>query len=139
MTAIALTPKATKDRIATIKFIDARIASRLRVARHESGLSQEIVGEAIGVSFQQIQKYEKGSNRISPGKLAVLAELYGKPVAWFYQGLQNATQALPPDLVEQVLETRGGKRLLEAYLAASPTDQTIAVNVVELVSKSRIR
>lgn len=132
-------PQATKDRAVTMKFVDSRIASRLRIARHEAGLSQEAVGKALGLTFQQVQKYEKGSNRISPGKLAVLAELYGKPIAWFYQGLENATSATPPGLVELVLENRGGKRLLESFLAASPEDQVIAIDVVECFARRAAR
>lgn len=128
-------PQATEDRAVTMKFVDSRIASRLRIARHEAGLSQEAVGKAIGLTFQQVQKYEKGSNRISPGKLAVLAQLYNKPISWFYQGLEDTTAATPPGLIELVLENRGGKRLLESYLAASPEDQAIAIDVVECFAR----
>lgn len=139
MSALHLAPQATKDRAVTMKFVDSRIASRLRIARHEAGLSQDTVGKALGLTFQQVQKYEKGSNRISPGKLAVLAEIYGKPIAWFYQGLEGTTSATPPGLVELVLENRGGKRLLENFLAASAEDQVIAIDVVECFARRAAR
>lgn len=139
MSALHLAPQATRDRAVTMKFVDSRIASRLRIARHEAGMSQEAVGKAIGLTFQQVQKYEKGSNRISPGKLAVLAQLYGKPISWFYQGLEDTTAATPPGLIELVLENRGGKRLIENYLAASPEDQVIAIDVVECFARRAAR
>jgi transcriptional regulator with XRE-family HTH domain len=139
MSALHLAPQATRDRAVTVKFVDSRIASRLRIARHEAGMSQETVGKAIGLTFQQVQKYEKGSNRISPGKLAVLAQLYNKPISWFYQGLEDTTAATPPGLIELVLENRGGKRLIENYLAASPEDQVIAIDVVECFARRAAR
>jgi transcriptional regulator with XRE-family HTH domain len=64
--------------------IDRHISSRLRIARHESGGSQVSSAETLGITFQQIQKYESGKNRISAGRLFELAELYGKPIEWFF-------------------------------------------------------
>lgn len=65
--------------------IDLQVARHLRAARLERGISQEQAAETVGVSFQQIQKYEKGTNRISAGKLFELSELYGKPIQWFFK------------------------------------------------------
>lgn len=66
--------------------IDALVSTRLRVARRAVGLSQTDAAEKLGVTFQQVQKYENGSNRISAGKLFLLADLYGKPITWFFEG-----------------------------------------------------
>ena len=74
---------------------DRAIAKRLIAARMACGLSQEAAGDKLGKTFQQIQKYEKagrsdnGGNRISCGALAKLAELYGRPVAWFFQDIER--------------------------------------------------
>lgn len=50
----------------------------------ESGRTQVGAAEALGITFQQIQKYEKGANRIAAGRLFELAKLYGKPIEWFF-------------------------------------------------------
>lgn len=64
--------------------VDQIVAKRVRLARIEAGLSQTALGEALGVSFQQIQKYERGVNRISAGKLSKIAELMGRDIAFFF-------------------------------------------------------
>ena len=68
--------------------VDAYVGGRLRSARQEKGLSQEKVAFEVGVTFQQIQKYEKGSNRISCSKLYEFATLFGTDVASFFQGFE---------------------------------------------------
>ncbi len=70
--------------------VDAYVGSKLRAARQERGLSQEKVASEVGVTFQQIQKYEKGSNRISCSKLYELASLFDIDVANFFDGLNLA-------------------------------------------------
>lgn len=69
--------------------IDVHAGHRLRQRRNEIGLSQERLGERVGITFQQIQKYEKGTNRISASRLKKIAEVLSVPVAFFYDGLQD--------------------------------------------------
>jgi transcriptional regulator with XRE-family HTH domain len=64
--------------------IDAEVGARVRTFRLKAGLSQGAVGALLGVSFQQVQKYESGYNRIGPGRLAVLADKFQIPVAAFF-------------------------------------------------------
>jgi transcriptional regulator with XRE-family HTH domain len=66
--------------------IDAHVGARLRERRIIQGLSQEKLGETLGVTFQQIQKYEKGVNRIGPSRLQLAARLFGVPVNYFFEG-----------------------------------------------------
>lgn len=63
--------------------IDTRIGERIRLRRHELGLTQSDVGHKIGVAFQQVQKYEVGTNRVSASRLLVLAEVLDVPVGYF--------------------------------------------------------
>lgn len=65
--------------------IDMAVAHRLRLARWAAGLSQQQAAEACGVTFQQIQKYESGQNRISIGRLVRLAAAFNHPPEWFLQ------------------------------------------------------
>jgi transcriptional regulator with XRE-family HTH domain len=66
--------------------IDRDIAKRLRLARIAAGVTQAAAADHVGVTFQQLQKYETGTNRVSAGSLALLAQIYGRPVAWFFEG-----------------------------------------------------
>ncbi|MBS0295128.1 MAG: helix-turn-helix transcriptional regulator [Proteobacteria bacterium] len=66
--------------------IDTHVGARVRMRRKEQGLSQEQLAESLGVTFQQVQKYERGSNRISASRLHQIAQRLKVPVAWFFQG-----------------------------------------------------
>jgi transcriptional regulator with XRE-family HTH domain len=65
--------------------VDLSVGGRLRQARLLAGASQEEVGTAIGVSFQAVQKYENGENRLSAGRLAAAAKFLGVPMSFFFQ------------------------------------------------------
>lgn len=64
--------------------IDIYVGQRIREARNEMDLTQEQVAAHLGISFQQIQKYERGSNRIAAGRLAQLSKIFRCPIAWFF-------------------------------------------------------
>ena len=75
--------------------IDIHVGGRLRHCRTLLGLSQEKLGEAVGITFQQLQKYERGCNRISASRLFNLSQVMGVPVSFFFD-------EIPPKLVEGV-------------------------------------
>ncbi len=64
--------------------IDVHVGTRVRLRRNMLGLSQEKLGEAIGLTFQQVQKYERGANRIGASRLLELSDVLGVPVSFFY-------------------------------------------------------
>ncbi len=66
--------------------VDVHVGSRIRMRRMILGMSQERLGEAIGVTFQQVQKYERGASRVSAGRLHSLAGALGVPVSYFFEG-----------------------------------------------------
>lgn len=72
--------------------IDAQVGQRIRVRRQLLGLSQAQLAHAVGVSFQQIQKYEKGTNRISASRLYDVARVLGVSVSFFFEGVANMTE-----------------------------------------------
>ncbi len=76
----------------TANSVDVHVGQRLRVRRSLLGLSQEKLAEAIGLTFQQVQKYERGMNRISAGRLFQLAETLDVPVSYFYEQLSGAAK-----------------------------------------------
>ncbi|HYD31493.1 MAG TPA: helix-turn-helix transcriptional regulator [Azospirillaceae bacterium] len=67
--------------------IDIHVGARLRLRRTLLGLSQEKLGEAVGITFQQLQKYERGSNRISASRLYNLSQVLGVPVSFFFDDM----------------------------------------------------
>jgi transcriptional regulator with XRE-family HTH domain len=66
--------------------IDKIIAANIRINRHAGGISQTALGDALGITFQQVQKYEKGANRIGAGRLFQIADIFKVPVAAMYHG-----------------------------------------------------
>ncbi len=73
--------------------IDAHVGKRLRLRRTMMGLSQEAVAKAVGITFQQVQKYEKGSNAMNAGRLYEFARFMNVPVAYFFEGLDMLGEA----------------------------------------------
>jgi transcriptional regulator with XRE-family HTH domain len=71
--------------------IDVQVGNRVRIRRMLIGMSQERLGDLLGLTFQQVQKYEKGVNRIGAGRLFEVARILNVPVDFFYEGLAPAT------------------------------------------------
>ena len=65
--------------------IDVHVGSRVRLRRNMLGMSQEKLGEALGITFQQIQKYEKGANRVGASRLQAIATVMNVPVSFFFE------------------------------------------------------
>lgn len=74
--------------------IDIHVGSRVRLRRNMLGMSQEKLGESLGITFQQIQKYEKGTNRVGASRLQAIATILSVPVSFFFEDApdQNKTQ-----------------------------------------------
>lgn len=78
-----------QDDLDGIDPIDRHVGARLRLRRNEVGLSQDQLGKATGLTFQQIQKYERGTNRVSASKLYHIAKLLDVVPGYFYEGLDG--------------------------------------------------
>ncbi|HEY7669507.1 MAG TPA: helix-turn-helix transcriptional regulator [Hyphomicrobium sp.] len=119
--------------------IDVHVGSRVRLRRMLLGMSQEKLGEHLGLTFQQIQKYEKGINRIGASRLFDLAKVLGVPVQFFYEELPVATSEAITGLAERPAESyaveflgsREGLELNKAF--ARITDPRVRRSIVELV------
>jgi transcriptional regulator with XRE-family HTH domain len=103
--------------------IDAHVAQRLRLRRELTGYTQDKLGQAVGVSFQMIQKYENGTSRVGAGRLLKIAKILGVPVAWFFEGFTPTHGAEPVlaqtqgSLDESVFQKKETLELLKAYYA----------------------
>jgi len=96
---------------------DAEVGKRVRTLRLQRGLSQTELGALINVTFQQVQKYEKGTNRISAGRLQRIAEVLSVPVSFFFgfDERPKTSTAQVMDLEFSFLQTEGALRLARAY------------------------
>lgn len=116
--------------------IDAHVGSRVRARRIELGLSQAALGRHLGVTFSQVQKYEKGSNRIGAGRLYRLATLLGVSVQYFFDGLEGsgldaagtneATAAADASRLQEVFRRISDPQTRQAFLslASSMVDRS---------------
>lgn len=76
--------------------VDVHVGSRVRLRRMLMGLSQEKLGESLGLTFQQVQKYERGVNRIGASRLWDLSRVLGVPVGFFFENMDEAVARLSP-------------------------------------------
>jgi transcriptional regulator with XRE-family HTH domain len=75
--------------------VDAHVGLRTRQRRTLLGMSQTQLGEALGLTFQQVQKYERGFNRVGASRLWELSRVLGVPITYFFEGLEPDTQPVP--------------------------------------------
>jgi transcriptional regulator with XRE-family HTH domain len=98
--------------------VDRHVGSRIRMRRMMLGMSQEKLGEALGLSFQQLQKNEKGVNRISASRLQHSSQILQVPVPFFFEGAPGASDdtAESPSYVSEFLATSDGLALAKAFM-----------------------
>src|SRR6266849_9042510 len=107
----------------SLNLIDKHVGSRVRMRRMMLGISQTKLGDALGLTFQQVQKYEKGTNRISASRLQQSAHILQVPVTFFFEGAPSvpgapqAKGAAPsPAYVTDFLATTDGLALTKAFM-----------------------
>ena len=107
--------------------IDKHVGSRVRMRRMMLSMSQEKLGDALGLTFQQVQKYEKGVNRVGAARLQQIATALDVPVTFFYDGDGKSRE------VESLLflDSAFSLRLLRAY--SKIKDQTVQRQLVSLM------
>ena len=118
---------------------DVLVGQRVRMARLMSNMSQTELGEHIGITFQQVQKYEKGANRIGASRLQQIAATLQVPVEFFFEGAPSATvrraarqgEAVPIDTGDQFLATHEGARVAKAMMHIG--DQAVRIALVHLI------
>ena len=110
--------------------VDKHVGSRVRMRRIMLGMSQEKLGEALGLTFQQIQKYEKGTNRMSVGRLMHIAEVLNVSVNTLLgEGSDSKVPAEDGDAFEYLAQP-GAVRLLRAY--GQLTNRELKRNIIDL-------
>ena len=126
--------------------VDVHVGDRLRLRRNTLGLSQKQLGKAAGLTFQQIQKYERGTNRMGASRLFQLARILDIPVVWFFEDMasgpgiknrgfaesgQTPLEGAPPGL-DQVMSRRETAELLRAwYRIADPKQRRKTLGLIK--------
>src|SRR5215475_13896768 len=123
--------------------IDKHVGSRVRMRRMMLGMSQEKLGDALALTFQQVQKYEKGTNRIGASRLQQISHILQVPVAFFFEGAPHladgvasehlAETAPSPTYVSDFLATSDGLSLTKAFMRIP--DPKLRRRIVDLVQQ----
>src|SRR6266478_2159078 len=122
--------------------IDKHVGSRVRMRRLMLGMSQEKLGDGLGITFQQVQKYEKGTNRMGAGRLQHISHLLQVPVPFFFEGAPHLPgqpkgigEAPSPGYVSEFLATSDGLALTKAFMQIKePGLQRRIVGLVEEIA-----
>jgi len=122
--------------------IDKHVGSRVRMRRMMLSMSQEKLGNSLGLTFQQVQKYEKGTNRIGASRLQQIAHILQVPVSFFFEGapthgltarVEGMSEAPSPAYVSDFLATSDGLALTKAFMRIS--DSKLRRRIVDLVEQ----
>ena len=120
--------------------IDKHVGSRVRMRRMMLSMSQEKLGDALGLTFQQVQKYEKGSNRIGASRLQQISLILQVPVSFFFEGAPpppgretGFEDAPSPAYVTDFLATSDGLTLVKAFMRIP--NSKLRRRIVELVEE----
>ena len=120
--------------------VDKYVGSRVRMRRIMLGMSQEKLGEALGLTFQQVQKYEKGTNRVGASRLQQISEILQVPVSFLFDGGPSGAingngfgEGASPAYVSDFLATSEGLALTRAFTRIG--DSKMRRSIVELVEQ----
>ena len=116
--------------------IDVHVGRRVRLRRTLLGMSQEQLGDALNITFQQVQKYERGANRVSASKLWEIAGALKTPVAYFYDGLgdQDALAGQRDIAQEFMMSTEGIELMATVPRISEPAIRRKIVELVRVVA-----
>jgi transcriptional regulator with XRE-family HTH domain len=126
---------------ATKSAIDKHVGSRVRMRRMMLAMSQQKLADGLGLTFQQVQKYEKGTNRIGASRLQEISRILQVPVAFFFEGAPNASaprgfhgSALSIAQIDDFVTSSNGLRLMGAFMRIDNADlrRKIAMLVQEI-------
>ena len=118
--------------------VDVHVGKRIRHRRWMNGTTQQQLAEAVGIKFQQIQKYETGMNRVSASRLWDIAHVLGVPVSFFFEGLDVDSQIKPKvgDLPGDVLTDKEALELLRSYYAIPENQRRRLFDLARVLSEA---
>ncbi|WP_386683318.1 helix-turn-helix domain-containing protein [Loktanella sp. R86503] len=118
--------------------VDVHVGKRIRHRRWMNGTTQQQLAEAVGIKFQQIQKYETGMNRVSASRLWDIARVLGVPVSFFFDGLDGDAQAAPKagDLPGDIMTDKEALDLLRSYYAIPENQRRRLFDLARVLSEA---
>ncbi|MBU0779705.1 helix-turn-helix domain-containing protein [Loktanella salsilacus] len=118
--------------------VDVHVGKRIRHRRWMNGTTQQQLAEAVGIKFQQIQKYETGMNRVSASRLWDIAHVLGVPVSFFFDGLDSDTQTTPKagDLPGDIMTDKEALDLLRSYYAIPENQRRRLFDLARVLSEA---
>ena len=124
--------------------VDKYVGSRVRMRRIMLGMSQEKLGEALGLTFQQVQKYEKGTNRVGASRIKQISEILQVPVSFLFDGgptgivsAEGFSEETSPSYISDFLATSEGLALTRAFTRIA--DAKLRRSIVDLVEQIAAR
>jgi transcriptional regulator with XRE-family HTH domain len=124
--------------------VDKYVGSRVRMRRIMLGMSQEKLGDALGLTFQQVQKYEKGTNRVGASRIKQISEILQVPVSFLFEGgptgitnAEGSADDASPSYISDFLATSEGLALTRAF--TSIADTKLRRSIVDLVEQIAVR
>src|SRR5882762_2895615 len=120
--------------------VDSHVGARIRLRRGMIGMTQEVLGRKLGITFQQVQKYEKGANRVGASRLQQIANILQVTPAFFFEGApaipgqKSVTKEMPsPAYVTDFISSADGLALMKAFTRIK--DRVLRRRIVELVNQ----
>jgi len=119
---------------------DKHVGGRVRMYRTRAAMTQEALGKQLGITFQQIQKYEKGTNRIGASRLHQISEILNIPVAALFEDLPGAKRNVADNLMNEFVEFLGttlGQRLVQGFMKIP--DRNVRSHLTRLIESISVK
>lgn len=116
--------------------VDVHVGKRIRHRRWTVGTTQSQLADAVGIKFQQVQKYETGANRVSASRLWDMAAALGVPVSFFFEGMDQASPAAATDMPPDVLADREALELLRSYYGIPEAQRRRLFDLARVLSEA---
>jgi len=111
---------------------------RIKQARLEAGMSQQTLAADLGISFQQIQKYERGTNRPSISRLIEISAVFERPVTWFWPELQNGAERDGfDDTISAFASSKDGHALAHVFVELAPADRNVILIIARRLNTEK--
>jgi transcriptional regulator with XRE-family HTH domain len=117
--------------------VDSHVGARIRLRRGMIGMTQEVLGRKLGITFQQVQKYEKGANRVGASRLQQIAEALGVTPAWFFENAPTQSGGKAKRVDDDLNRFVAGKYsapLMRNFVKLPPDTQRAIVNLTASLS-----
>ena len=115
----------------TPKDVDVYVGSRVRLGRTLKGFSQDVLAGSLNLTFQQVQKYENGMNRIGASRLYDIGKALGKDISWFFEGLEATGDKADEKLVKENLS------LLRKICTLTPADRNKVESIINIFTTKK--